>query len=736
MAGYIIKVTLENTHPPVWRRIEIPEKISFFDLHCVIQAAFGWDGYHLHDFSFSQMDERIACGEYGTEPSEEEEGTAVDAFLTGERWIRYTYDFGDNWRHKIVLERIDEDYDSRTAVVLKVKGANFEEDSGGVWSEDEESCRYPVTAEEINQVLQGMVFEPLDASVENEEDEFTMFDDVMFCEQPQRRIHVLDEKIEQIREFWRQKEKQEKEETSLRQKKKKCGQKVVAVAFGEGQENRNYLVRGEAEVSCKTALKELGREYLLEFIKYLEIPYKKKGIRSEKLASLISGFLVENPVYLLYILDQEEYQSWLSFSQREPGIYKKGGPDLDDIMIWMLIGLVQIKLRQEDGENYMDICPVLETEQMAEALKKRHINNEYQKIHMISERVHACIRLYGVIEIEPFYQIYCELYGKEMEREEFERFLYLHENFAGNLQTFSTEEDKKYIATQELNFGRILYEREEFANEIGYFRPDREEIEAWQYGFMEANPFWESFWEFITEGSEDIEEQEELSCWIADLYTEVTSGISITELSVQAEEMLFLENLSDYVELWEISIGLCLTTNLVILKGYSRIDYGQLTGNNPIDVNGFCEPMLKKRITKKAHLYELPVNVQSEAYRFFLGQDKPQEKLDRECREFFEGVYRKNPELAFLYAYILVRREYYEEAETVIRELKERYPKEDEGIALLEEKIRKEKNRRQKVIYPQQWGGVPYRKEKKPQRNDPCPCGSGKKFKHCCGRNQ
>ena len=25
--------------------------------------------------------------------------------------------------------------------------------------------------------------------------------------------------------------------------------------------------------------------------------------------------------------------------------------------------------------------------------------------------------------------------------------------------------------------------------------------------------------------------------------------------------------------------------------------------------------------------------------------------------------------------------------------------------------------------------------EKKPGRNDPCPCGSGKKYKNCCGRN-
>ena len=30
---------------------------------------------------------------------------------------------------------------------------------------------------------------------------------------------------------------------------------------------------------------------------------------------------------------------------------------------------------------------------------------------------------------------------------------------------------------------------------------------------------------------------------------------------------------------------------------------------------------------------------------------------------------------------------------------------------------------------------VPQRRVKKVGRNDPCPCGSGKKYKHCCGRN-
>ncbi|MCQ2500661.1 MAG: SEC-C domain-containing protein [Lachnospiraceae bacterium] len=39
-----------------------------------------------------------------------------------------------------------------------------------------------------------------------------------------------------------------------------------------------------------------------------------------------------------------------------------------------------------------------------------------------------------------------------------------------------------------------------------------------------------------------------------------------------------------------------------------------------------------------------------------------------------------------------------------------------------------------KALYLEQKKSGTIVKEKKVGRNDPCPCGSGKKFKHCCGR--
>ena len=39
-----------------------------------------------------------------------------------------------------------------------------------------------------------------------------------------------------------------------------------------------------------------------------------------------------------------------------------------------------------------------------------------------------------------------------------------------------------------------------------------------------------------------------------------------------------------------------------------------------------------------------------------------------------------------------------------------------------------------KALYKKQKASTTIVKDKKIGRNDPCPCGSGKKYKHCCGK--
>ena len=42
------KITLLGITPAIWRRIQVPDGYSFWDLHVAIQDAMGWLDCHLH----------------------------------------------------------------------------------------------------------------------------------------------------------------------------------------------------------------------------------------------------------------------------------------------------------------------------------------------------------------------------------------------------------------------------------------------------------------------------------------------------------------------------------------------------------------------------------------------------------------------------------------------------------------------------------------------------------------
>lgn len=44
------KITLQEIKPSIWRRIQILDKCTFWDLHVAIQDAMGWTDSHLHEF--------------------------------------------------------------------------------------------------------------------------------------------------------------------------------------------------------------------------------------------------------------------------------------------------------------------------------------------------------------------------------------------------------------------------------------------------------------------------------------------------------------------------------------------------------------------------------------------------------------------------------------------------------------------------------------------------------------
>jgi hypothetical protein len=47
------KIVLKGIESPIWRRIQVPEIYTFWDLHVAIQDAMGWLDEHLHAFEIT-----------------------------------------------------------------------------------------------------------------------------------------------------------------------------------------------------------------------------------------------------------------------------------------------------------------------------------------------------------------------------------------------------------------------------------------------------------------------------------------------------------------------------------------------------------------------------------------------------------------------------------------------------------------------------------------------------------
>ena len=134
---YQLKVTLKDSEPPIWRRIQVPGKVNLLKLHEALQVAMGWTDSHLHQF--------IIQGQHFSIPSEDDLEPVIDEHLyqlwkvaprEGMKFI-YEYDFGDGWTHLVEVEKIlPHDSNFKHPVCLEGERACPPEDVGGTGGYD------------------------------------------------------------------------------------------------------------------------------------------------------------------------------------------------------------------------------------------------------------------------------------------------------------------------------------------------------------------------------------------------------------------------------------------------------------------------------------------------------------------------------------------------------------------------------------------------------------------------
>lgn len=139
MKAYQIKIVIKNSKPPIWRRCIVPAGITFSQLGIILNKIMGWSGYHLSEYEFyhlqlqlreeDEFDEFVPMWDFDLLDSSK---TFINEYMEQQEWFTYTYDFGDDWQHRVTIEKIIEDYPNNYPQVIKYKGDCPMEDCGGI----------------------------------------------------------------------------------------------------------------------------------------------------------------------------------------------------------------------------------------------------------------------------------------------------------------------------------------------------------------------------------------------------------------------------------------------------------------------------------------------------------------------------------------------------------------------------------------------------------------------------
>ena len=101
----VLRLTIEDVEPPIWRRVVVPRDWRLGDLHRVAQAAFGWSGVGTYEFILAGLSFSSCPTSANVDTSSRiyDEGAVRIRDMVG-RDVEFSYQIGEYWLVAIVLE--------------------------------------------------------------------------------------------------------------------------------------------------------------------------------------------------------------------------------------------------------------------------------------------------------------------------------------------------------------------------------------------------------------------------------------------------------------------------------------------------------------------------------------------------------------------------------------------------------------------------------------------------------
>lgn len=437
----------------------------------------------------------------------------------------------------------------------------------------------------------------------------------------------------------------------------------------------------------------LGEKDASDYYRYLRIPPANLN-RIEKI-NAISKTLRDHPEYLLYVFEKYEYDKLTEWIKNPSGTSIKNFQNKHMIVKLLATGLGDYT----EKNDVIEISLASDIEKYVGILDSKTVKKVYKKLDKLDDKVGKLLQIYCFTDLEGLYEIYIKTYKDNIERKDFFRFIYWHASFNGFIETGHTPDGMNYVAAP-------MVDSESIVN--GY-----------------------------------------------------TIGEIIEELADQNKDKMNIEN---YGDVWKTLTVLMLELELPMLKGRSRSAYAEEKGCSPCSIGMTSENLQETKNTKDRHMYQFPAEVQEWMNDSILGVGDSLEKLLK--------YKEQNHIVSEEYIYLLIECcTTFEKDEKIIKKLIEELKKSSPDGKKTATQI--EKNRKEyddlhdltddfdlsevfgipdNLAIPDNFnipGAVdsdwldgiiaqqPYiREQPKIGRNDPCPCGSGKKYKKCCGRGK
>lgn len=704
MAGYTLKIVIENTHPPVWRRIIVPDRITFHDLHRLIQILFNWDDGHLHEFSMpkdyitiSDDDEFVSGRHYM------EEETLIDPFMREYKWIRYTYDFGDDWQHKIMIEKQVPEYSKRTAALLKWKGDNFCEDSGGVYDSGD---RNPFLQADVEAGLENYVM-PVNPDLEEPK--------------------IFRETMNQITEMFQK---------LLRMPTKVSEMEEMAEEWNAflNEENGQKVKLEAGKKTNRECLEKLGANNAMDYCKYLQLVIDQRATQRQRLDAIAQCFQ-EHPEYLLYVLNHEEYKKLQKLSKISVGTEVQTEEYENCIAKAITLGLCEF---QSVGSK-KEIRLAADLGVIFQKLDRKTVRQTHHMIEQFDQRFGDIMCMYGFIELDSAFQMYQKYYNVDMEREAFYRMVYWHASLQRFVITGARREDgKAFVSMTDLNLDKIAELQKKYAEDLPYAMFPLAELQkkATEMGLRSE---WISALAMLMRYDFHYEE-DFTEYFMQRLVAEVMNGVSLDEMLKNMDESQ--KDVVTEAEMWKYMAGILLELELPMLKGRSRETYAKEKGVSAWQIGMVTE--ISEKNTKQRKICEFPPEIQQmmhEACSF--GAEESRKKLIEYQKQ--EDICSE--EFLYLLTDCCIQCGEFEQAEYLINLLKKSSTYGKKAAQSLTDDMEngrnvtddwKENGMDPDWIWDDEFFAEqqPFvRQNPKIGRNDPCPCGSGKKYKKCCGKN-